>query len=113
MSDITTSTTSNDRNLAALTHVSGIFFSVLVPFLVWILKKDESPYLGEQSAEALNFQITMLIAQTAAGMSVMFLVGFVLLPAVVLANVVLSLIAAVKTSNGESYKYPFTIRIVR
>lgn len=104
---------SDDRNMAALMHVSGIFFSALVPFLVWFMKKDDSPYLATQSKEALNFQITMLIAHAAAGTTVPFLVGFALLPAVVLVNILFCIVAAMKTSTGVDYRYPFSIRLVR
>ena len=57
---------SNDKNIAVLTHLGGIFFSFLPGLIVWLLKKDDSAYIGEQAREALNFQITVLIGYMVA-----------------------------------------------
>ena len=57
------SPSSDDKNIATVTHLGGTIFSFVPGLLVWILKKDDSAYLADQAKEALNFQITMLIAQ--------------------------------------------------
>jgi len=102
----------NDRNIAVLTHLGGIFFSFLPGLIVWLLKKDENPYIGEQAREALNFQITVLLAYMVCSILVFILIGFVLLAIVWLANIVLCIVASSKTSRGEEYRYPFTLRLI-
>ena len=62
MNDENTAVSANDRNIAVLTHLGGIFFSFVPGLIVWLLKKDENTYVGEQAREALNFQISVLIA---------------------------------------------------
>ena len=103
---------SDDKNIATVTHLGGTVFSFVPGLLVWILKKDDSPYLADQAKEALNFQITMLIAQFIAGILVWVLIGFFLIPLVWLLNVVFCIIAAISTSKGETYRYPFCLRLI-
>ena len=104
--------TANDKNIAVLTHLGGIFFGFIPALIVWLLKKDDSPFVGEQAREALNFQITVLIAYVAAWVLAWVLVGFVLLPIIYVGSLVLCIIAAVQVSKGEDYKYPFTLRLI-
>jgi hypothetical protein len=105
---------SDDRNLAMLTHLSGILFGFVVPLIVWLINKDNAAkaYLNDQSKEALNFQITILIAVVVSFILTFVLIGALLLPLVGLANLILCIIAAVKTSNGEKYRYPFALRLI-
>lgn len=107
-----TDASANDKNIAVLTHLGGIFFSFVPGLIVWLLKKDDSAYLGEQAREALNFQITVLLGYLVAWLLAFLLVGFLLLPAIYVANLVLCLIAAVKTSKGENYQYPLSLRLI-
>jgi uncharacterized protein len=104
--------TADDKNIAVLTHLGGIFFSFLPALIVWLLKKDDSPYLASQAREALNFQITMLLAYFISGILVFILIGFVLMGILWLANIILSLLAAVAASKGEDYHYPFALRLI-
>ena len=103
----------NERSLAALVHASGIIFSFIVPLVVWLLKKDESPYLGRQSVEALNFQITMIIGWVVSSILTVILIGFLLYLVVFIVNIVFCIIAAVKANRGEWYQYPLTITFVK
>lgn len=107
-----TEATANDKNIAVLTHLGGIFFSFLPGLIVWLLKKDESAYLGEQAREALNFQISVLIAYLVSYVLVFVLIGFALMALVWVANIVLCIIAAVNTSKGMDYRYPFSLRLI-
>ncbi len=52
----------DDKNIATVTHLCGTVFSFIPSLIVWILKKDDSAYLADQAKEALNFQVTVLIA---------------------------------------------------
>ena len=104
---------SNDeKNIATITHLAGILFSIIPALIVWILKKDDSEYIATQAKEALNFQITVLVAQLVAGILVWILIGFLLLPIIWLVNIVLCIIAAISTSRGEAYRYPICLRLI-
>lgn len=102
----------DDRNIAVLTHLGGIFFGFIPALIVWLLKRDDNAFVGEQAREALNFQITVILAYMAAWVLVFVLVGFLLLGLVWIANLVLCIVAATKVSKGEAYQYPFALRLI-
>ncbi|MFZ3088295.1 MAG: DUF4870 domain-containing protein [Methylotenera sp.] len=110
-SDVTVPS-NDDKNIATITHLGGILFSFVPALIVWLLKKDDSEYIAAQAKEALNFQITVLLAQFVAGVLIFILVGFLLLAIIWVFNVVLCIIAAISTSKGENYRYPFTLRLI-
>ena len=110
----------DDRTWAALCHFMALagfvgvpFGNVLGPLIFWIVKKEESPSVDEHGKESLNFQISMTIYTIVAGLSLFVLIGVALLPAVLVLNLVLTIIAGVKASNGEPYRYPLSIRFIK
>ena len=110
--DLITTPNNDDRNIATVTHLGGTVFSFIPALIVWVLKKDDSEYISNQAKEALNFQITVLIAQFIAGVLALILIGFVFMGIIWLANIVLCIIAAISTSKGETYRYPLTLRLI-
>jgi len=102
----------DDKNIATITHLGGIVFSFFPAFIVWVLKKDDNEYIASQAKEALNFQITVLLAQFIAGILALILIGFLFMFIIWLLNIVLCIIAAISTSKGETYRYPFTLRLI-
>ena len=102
----------DDKNIATVTHLGGTVFSFIPALIVWILKKDDSAYLADQAKEALNFQITVLIASFIASVLIWLLIGFILLPMIWILNVVFCIIAAIASSKGETYRYPLCLRLI-
>jgi len=99
--------------LAGLIPVAPVFGSVIAPLIIWQMKKNEFEFVDEHGKEALNFQISILIYALASGLLCFACVGFFLLPAVYIFNLIFLLIAAVKANNGERYCYPLSIRFVK
>lgn len=103
------------RNMALLAHLLGIVSGFIGPLVIWLLKKDQSPYVDDQAKEALNFQITLLFA--VLGVIVIAIVtcgaGAVLAFAIPVVQIVFGIIAAMKSNNGEYYRYPLTIRLIK
>ena len=110
--DLITTPSNDDRNIATVTHLGGTVFSFIPALIVWVLKKDDSEYISNQAKEALNFQITVLIAQFIAGVLALILIGFVFMGIIWLVNIVLCIIAAISTSKGENYRYPICLRLI-
>lgn len=106
---------SNDRNLAMLTHLSGLVFGLIVPLIVWLIHKDraDKAYLNGEAKEALNFQITVAIAWIACWILQFILIGFVLLGVLWLVNLIFCIVAAVKVSAEGHYRYPFALRLIK
>ncbi|MBS0228685.1 MAG: DUF4870 domain-containing protein [Proteobacteria bacterium] len=113
MNDVTSS--SEDRNLAMLTHLSGILLGFIVPLVIWLTNKDkpEKAWLNEQAKEALNFQILIAIAYVACTILVVILIGGLLLPVVWLVNLIFCILAGVAVNKGENYRYPFSLRLIK
>lgn len=103
----------DDCNLAMLAHLLGIFTGFIGSLIIWILKKDNSAFVGEQAKEALNFQITITIGFVIAWVLAFILIGLVLMPILFVANLIFCILAAVAASKGQAYRYPLTIRLVQ
>ncbi|HJS35162.1 MAG TPA: DUF4870 domain-containing protein, partial [Pseudoxanthomonas sp.] len=67
----------------------------------------------DQSKEALNFQITVFIAFVISWILAFVLIGLLLMPLIGIAALVLSIIGGVKANNGEAYRYPFALRLIK
>ncbi|HIE44076.1 MAG TPA: DUF4870 domain-containing protein [Candidatus Omnitrophica bacterium] len=101
-------------HLTALLGLIGIPFGhILGPFVIWLLKKNEYPFVNEQGKESLNFQLTMTIFTAIAILLIFIKIGFFLIFGLVMVNLILVIIASIKVSNGEHYQYPFKIRIIK
>lgn len=113
MNDVTAS--SEDRNLAMLTHLSGILLGFIVPLIIWLMNKDKADkaWLNEQVKEALNFQILIAIAYVACSILVVILIGAFLMPVVWLVNLIFCILAGMGVNKGESYRYPFSLRLIK
>lgn len=104
--------TSESRNMSMLCHLLGLFTSFIGPLIIWLIKKDDDAFINEQGKEALNFQITVIIANFIGGITAAFCVGFIIFAVVWIADIVFCILAAVATSKGEHYRYPVTLRLI-
>ncbi|MBN1521738.1 MAG: DUF4870 domain-containing protein [Candidatus Aureabacteria bacterium] len=102
-------------HLTALSGFIGVpFGNILGPLIIWLIKKNEIPFVDDQGKESLNFQISMFIYTILPLLLTIFLcIFFPILLILLVANIVLVIIASVKASNGEAYRYPFTIRFIK
>lgn len=103
----------DDRNLAMLAHLLGIFTGFIGALIIWVLKKDSPGFANSQAKEALNFQITITIGFLIAWVLAFILVGFILMPILYVANLIFCILGALAASKGQSYRYPFTVRLVQ
>lgn len=106
---------SEDRTLALLTHLSGIVASFIGPLIVWLIHKDraDKAFVNDQAVEALNFQITIAIAYLAAIVLTVILIGALLMPLIWIVNLIFCILAAVKANEGQQYRYPFALRLIK
>jgi uncharacterized Tic20 family protein len=95
-----------------LIHLGGAFGTILIPIVLFATKKDESPFIRHHALEAINFHLTLYVACVAGFVSMFFLIGFLLLPVIILAFYVLTVVATVAASRGEWYRYPACIRFI-
>ncbi len=105
--------TSDEKIWIILCHLSlllGVGF--ILPLIVYLVKKQDSPATAEHAREALNFHISVYVYAIVSFLLMTVLIGFLLLPAVGILAVVCAIIAAVKASEGVLYRYPLTIRLI-
>lgn len=107
------------RTWAMLCHI-GVFAGYIIPFghviaplVIWLIKRDESPFVDDQGKESLNFQISISIYAVIAALLTLVVIGFVLLLALLTFDMVMVIIAAVNANNGERYRYPLCMRFVK
>jgi uncharacterized Tic20 family protein len=105
--------TADDRTWAMLSHLSGIFTSFVGPLIIWIVKKDQSPFVEDQAKEALNFQLTLLIGYAVAGITAFFCIGFLLAVVISVVAIIFGILGTMAANKGEAYRYPFNIRMVK
>jgi len=107
--------TPEERSWGMLAHLSSIIaillggMSFVGPLIVWLVKKDQSPFVADQGKEALNFQIAVLLASLICGVTCILVI---LIPVIIVANIVFSVMGAMEANKGVYYRYPYTIRLI-
>lgn len=109
-----------DRQMLMLMHLSQLLFvvsgigGIIVPLILWQLKKTEIRYMDEQGKEIVNFQISLFIYYAISGVLAFVLIGIPLLIVLMLINIIFPIIYGIKANNGESpIQYPLTIRFIK
>jgi uncharacterized Tic20 family protein len=116
--------TQDERFLGMMAHlgaiaalfVTGGFLGWAVPLFLMIAKKD-SAYIRTHAVEALNFQISMAIAAAVGWVLVLSIIGLCVgvpvLLAAAAAGVIFPLLGGLKANEGQLYRYPFNVRLVK
>lgn len=123
----TGSPSQEERQWALFAHLSALLGALITggiglfvgPLVIWLIKKETMPFVDDQGKEALNFNITMAIVGVALVVLtvITFGIGMLLtIPvglAATVAWLVFTIIAAIKASEGVSYRYPLTLRLIK
>jgi hypothetical protein len=101
-------------HLAALAAFIGIpFGNILGPLVIWLIKRNDYPFVDQQGKSALNFQISVTIYAILPFILVFVIIGIPLLIAIGVADLILVILAAVKAGDGQTFKYPLTIKFIK
>mgnify|MGYP006296467399 CR=1 FL=1 len=105
----------SDKLWNVLCHLSAFLgVGLILPLIVYLVTKDDhQSTIPDHAREALNFHLSLFLYSLVSLALCLVLVGFLLLPIIAIAGLVLAIVAAVKASNNEFYRYPLTIRLVR
>ena len=103
----------DEKLWSTLTHLGGIVFNFVPALVVYLLFKDRGPFIRAHSQTALNFQLTLLIADVIGGATTFLGIGFLILLAVFVVRVVFGILAALAANSGRFYRYPVTIEFVK
>ncbi|MBC8108559.1 MAG: DUF4870 domain-containing protein [Anaerolineae bacterium] len=102
--------------LAHLSALAGYIIPLgnfVGPLIVWMMKKQEYPFVDDQGKESLNFQITVLLALLLLSPTVCIGIGLIILPIVGVAALIFIIIAGIKANEGVAYRYPFALRLIK
>jgi uncharacterized Tic20 family protein len=115
----TIAATQDERTWGMLAHLSAFsgflvpLGGVIGPLVVWLIKRDQSAFVADQGKEALNFNISVLLAAIVCGVLVLIFIGILLGVALFIFWLTMTIIAGIKASEGVRYRYPITLRLVK
>jgi uncharacterized Tic20 family protein len=103
---------SDEKLWATLVHLGGIFFHFLPALIGYFVLRDRGPFIREHTRAALNFQLTVLLGYIIGVFTLWIVVGFVIVMAVAVLNIVVSILAAIAANRGELYTYRVALKFV-
>ena len=103
----------DSKTMALLAHLLGILIGFIGPLVIWLLKKDTSPFVDDQGKESLNFQLTLLIGYIIAGATSCIFIGMLIFPVVWIVWLILGIMGAMKANEGVAYRSPVNIRFIK
>ena len=103
----------SDKIWSMLCHLSALLgVGFVLPLVVYLAMRKESEYVAANAREALNFHISVPIYSLCCIPLVFILIGIPLLIVLGLGSLILAIIATIKASDGQCYRYPLTLRLV-
>lgn len=105
--------TGDEKTMAILSHILTIFFPLVAPLIIYLVKKDDSAFVADHAKESLNFQITVVIIAFIGVLLMILLVGFLILWVLGIVTLILVIVASIKASEGRYYRYPFCLRLIK
>ena len=111
--------TETERNWSMLCHLSafaGFFFpfgGILGPLICWLSKRDESSWVNLNGKAALNFQLSMLLYIVLTIPLCFIIIGIPIIMMLGTLKVICTIIASVKASKGEMFRYPLVIPFIQ
>ena len=105
--------TEDERLMAVLIYVTSFFTSIIGPLLIWLIKRDSSRFVDISGKNYFNFIISYSIWSIVASLLMFVLIGFVILPIVLLLSFIFHIVAIIKAYNGEDYLPPLSIRFFK
>ncbi|HVN58540.1 MAG TPA: DUF4870 domain-containing protein [Bacteroidales bacterium] len=108
-----------ERNWAMFCHLAAFagffvpFGGIIGPLVIWLSKKDESTWINENGKASLNFQLSMLLYMILVLPLCFIIIGFPLLAVLWLLKIIFIIIASVRASKGEEFRYPLAIPFIQ
>ncbi len=102
---------SEDRVLGILTHIIAWFTSFIGPLIILLVSEDE--FTKNNARSALNWQISVIIYSIVSAVFIFIIIGFFMLFALGIVNLIFCIVAAVKAGDGKIWKYPMSISFLK
>ncbi len=101
-----------DVQWGSFAHLGGVL-GFLPSLIIWLVFKDRGSFTDTEAKEALNFQITIAFGYLLSLILLAVFIGALLWWAVWIVSVVFSIIAFLRAKDGNHYRYPFAIRLIK
>ena len=104
-----------ERTYAMAVHlllIAGHVIPVVPSLILWLIKRDQSPFVDDHGKEAVNFQISIVIYMVIGGLLAMICIGFAIMAAAYILAIIGMILAAIAANRGEFYRYPATLRLI-
>lgn len=117
-----------DKQIGMLSHILGLFLGFIAPLIIYfVIDKNDKPFTKHHATEALNWQISIILAVFGIFISIviLFFMPYVLIQFIAIIfgyfafivigilDLVFCIMGTVKASRGEYYRYPISIRLVK
>lgn len=99
--------------MAMLCYILAIFTHFLGPLIIWLIKKNDSPFVDRQGKEVLNWLITVLLAWLCCIPLLFVIIGAFLMPLVGLLGLIFLIVGAVQVNSGKDYRFPWVLRLLK
>lgn len=100
-----------DRTLGLVAHLSAIVTSFLGPLIIWIIKKDQSPFVAKCALEATVFSSLLLVVMILISV-VTCGFGVIIVIPLSLAGIFYLVVAGIRANEGKVYEYPLTTKLI-
>jgi uncharacterized Tic20 family protein len=122
--------TADERTWGMFSHAGFIIGGILVPLIIYLVKKNESRFVAQNAANALNWMLTLMLilvvmmilmfvvigiaaaTQSAAAM-VIVIPFYLIIIGISIYNIVRGIMAMIKANKGEVATYPNSIKFVK
>ncbi|MDP4144579.1 MAG: DUF4870 domain-containing protein [Bacillota bacterium] len=105
--------TSDDKNMAMLLNLLGIFTGFIGPLIIWLLYKEKSQFINESGKGCLNFQISFVIYYFAAFILTFIIIGLIAFPILGILFLIFAIKGTIEASNGRLYAFPMSITFLK
>lgn len=109
----------SERNWAMLCHLSAFamfffpFGGVIGPLICWLSRKDESAWVDANGKASMNFQLSIMLYIVLTIPLLFIIVGIPIMMFLVTLRIICIIIASVKSSKGEKFRYPLSIPFIQ
>ncbi|MHB8876169.1 MAG: DUF4870 domain-containing protein [Myxococcaceae bacterium] len=105
--------TQEERIWGLAAHLGPLVLGLLAPLVVLLAKGQEPGFVRDNAVEALNFQLSLMLAALACIPLVFVIIGVPLMMVVAIGGLVLAIVGGVRAYDGERYRYPLNVRLIR
>jgi uncharacterized Tic20 family protein len=102
----------DEKTFISLGNILGIF-GFIPSLIVFLVFKERSDRVDRNMKSALNFQLTLVLADVIGFITIVAGIGILLMLAAWVLRLIFSILAFVKTSEGSDYAYPLAISFIK